>query len=86
MVTDKGRINFATGKTPGETYEDFIEMGRIAAEYSLMLNGNGALIARRKKAAEKEVEENAKTEDTFSIYQLKEGDKTRYHRFVSYAD
>ena len=44
LVTQDGIINFATGKTLDDSYESFIEMGRIAAECSLMLNGDGIII------------------------------------------
>lgn len=35
------RFYFATGKTLGETGDDFLRMSRIAAECSMMLNGRG---------------------------------------------
>lgn len=35
---------FATGKTLGESGDDFLRMSRIAAECSMMLNGRGALV------------------------------------------
>lgn len=44
LVTQDGIINFATGKTLDDSYESFIEMGRIAAECSLMLNGDGMIM------------------------------------------
>lgn len=37
-------LNFATGKTLGETGDDFLHMSRIAAECSMMLNGRGAKV------------------------------------------
>lgn len=35
---------FATGKTLGETADDFLRMSRIAAECSLLLNGRGSAL------------------------------------------
>ncbi|HAN44732.1 MAG TPA: hypothetical protein DCP97_05005 [Ruminococcaceae bacterium] len=40
--SDGKLIRFATGKTLGESADDFYRMSRIAAECSLMLNGNGS--------------------------------------------
>ncbi len=40
------KIHFATGKTLGETADDYMRMFRIAAECSLMLNGCGAAFER----------------------------------------
>ena len=45
-----GRIslfNFATGKTLGESGDDFLRMSRIAAECSMMLNGRGETVRFR---------------------------------------
>lgn len=41
LRTSEGNIHFATGKTLGETADDFYRMTRIGAEISLMLNGRG---------------------------------------------
>lgn len=38
------RFYFATGKTLGETGDDFLRMSRIAAECSMMLNGRGEMV------------------------------------------
>lgn len=38
------RFMLATGKTLGETGDDFLRMSRIAAECSMMLNGRGEII------------------------------------------
>lgn len=46
LTTEQGKpkmIDFATGKTLGETGDDFLRMSRIAAECSLMLNGRGRI-------------------------------------------
>ena len=40
--------NFATGKTLGETADDYYRMFRIAAECSLMLNGRGNTYEQKK--------------------------------------
>lgn len=37
-------FNLATGKTLGESGDDFLRMSRIAAECSMMLNGRGGLV------------------------------------------
>lgn len=37
-------FSFATGKTLGETGDDFLRMSRIAAECSMMLNGRGSIV------------------------------------------
>lgn len=41
---DLQRFNFATGKTLGESGDDFLKMSRIAAECSMMLNGRGEIV------------------------------------------
>ena len=46
LKTESGTINFATGKTLGDTVEDFVRMSRIGAECSMLLNGNGSMIRR----------------------------------------
>lgn len=40
------QMQFATGKTLGESADDFMRMSRIAAECSLLLNGHGQSYAR----------------------------------------
>lgn len=45
---------FATGKTLGSSGDDFVLMGRIAAECSMMLNGYGALVRVNETNAERE--------------------------------
>lgn len=45
---------FATGKTLGSSGDDFVLMGRIAAECSMMLNGYGALVRVNETKAERE--------------------------------
>lgn len=37
-------LHLATGKTLGETGDDFLRMSRIAAECSMMLNGRGEIV------------------------------------------
>lgn len=37
-------FHFATGKTLGQTGDDFLRMSRIAAECSMMLNGRGEVV------------------------------------------
>lgn len=44
LRTSEGNIHFATGKTLGETADDFYRMTRIGAEISLMLNGRGSVM------------------------------------------
>jgi len=40
--TGHGDVRLATGYTAKDSADDFFRMSRIAAECSLMLNGNGA--------------------------------------------
>ncbi len=63
LLTENGIIPFATGKTLDESYESFIHMGRIAAECSLMLNGDGMLVNHRATKKEKAKEESVSTND-----------------------
>lgn len=57
VTSDNKHINFATGKTLDEDVEAFVNMSRIGAECSMMLNGNGAKIRHRQvKSAEKNIE------------------------------
>ena len=46
------RFNLATGKTLGETGDDYLKMSRIAAECSMMLNGRGSLVRVSENAYE----------------------------------
>ena len=46
-------FNFATGKTLGETGDDFLRMSRIAAECSMMLNGRGSIVRFHENEKEK---------------------------------
>ncbi|MBR1442531.1 MAG: DUF3991 domain-containing protein, partial [Firmicutes bacterium] len=66
MRSKNGLENFATAKTLGENHEDFIRMGRIAAECSLMLNGNGMRIERA-KPKEKQLAYHISADGTQSV-------------------
>ncbi len=63
-TSDNKHINFATGKTLDEDVEAFINMSRIGAECSMMLNGNGAeiryrqIISAEKNIADENIIEN----------------------------
>lgn len=63
-------VRFATGKTLGETADDFLKMSRIAAECSMLLNGRGRTL--QKSTVAELMLDNEETETvTNALYQLK---------------
>lgn len=63
------RFKLATGKTLGETGDDFLRMSRIAAECSMMLNGRGEKVRFYEEPTKNGVEVELNNQMTVRVFQ-----------------
>ena len=61
-------FNLATGKTLGESGDDFLRMSRIAAECSMMLNGRGEIVRFYEEEKEVHKENGLSMEEKAVLY------------------